>query len=141
MIDLRRVVRADLIGASLEWKPDGDGWRLFSGRRRFGRVIPDAKYPGMWRSPLPGGRLSDMANFAWACNAVLEVALRELEWEAREAATAPPKCPENEGVFSTTASPVRETTSLRGNVAVAASTPNREHNTCETSSDCVRRRR
>jgi len=27
-------VRADLIGASLEWKPDGDGWRLFSGRRR-----------------------------------------------------------------------------------------------------------
>lgn len=57
-------IRADLIGASLEWKPDGDGWRLFSRRRRFGRVIPDAKYPGMWRSPLPGGRLSDMANLA-----------------------------------------------------------------------------
>jgi hypothetical protein len=99
---------ARLIGTSLEWKPDGDDWRLFSGRRRFGRVIPDAKYPGMWRSPLPGGRLSDMANFAWACNAVLEVAVRELEWEAREAATAPSECQENEGVFSATASPVRK---------------------------------
>jgi hypothetical protein len=31
---------ARLIGTSLEWKPDGDGWRLFSGRRCFGRVIP-----------------------------------------------------------------------------------------------------
>jgi hypothetical protein len=106
---------ARLIGSSLEWKPDGDGWRLFSGRRCFGRVIPDVKYPGMWRSPLSGGRLSDMANFAWACNAILEAAIRELEWEA--SAIAPSKCPEKRGVFSTTASPMREPASLGGNGA------------------------
>src|SRR6266571_3740383 len=66
-----------------QWKRDGIGWRLLIGRRRFGRVIPDSKFPGMWRSPLSSGRLSDMANLAWAKNAVFEAACRELEFEQR----------------------------------------------------------
>jgi hypothetical protein len=50
-----------------------------------------------------------MANLAWAKNAVLVAAERELEWEAR-VATAPSKCPEKRGVFGTAASPVVQTT-------------------------------
>jgi hypothetical protein len=39
----------------------------------------------MWRSIMPDG-LSDMANITWAKHAVMEVARRELEWEAKQAA-------------------------------------------------------
>ena len=99
-----------LRGASLIWRPDGADWVLFSGCRRFGRVVPDSKSAGMWRSVLSGGRLSDMANLAWAKNAVLAAAERELEWEDRQrAAIAPPKCPEKRGVFESAASPVAKT--------------------------------
>jgi hypothetical protein len=70
----------------LRWRRDGDGWVLACGRRRFGRVHPDPKWPGMWRSAMPEGRPSDMANLAWAKNAVLVRAERELEWEARHEA-------------------------------------------------------
>jgi len=40
----------------------------------------------MWRSIMPDGRLSDMANISWAKNAVLVMAERELEYEAKVAA-------------------------------------------------------
>jgi hypothetical protein len=91
---------------ALTWRRDGADWLLLAGRRRFGCVIPDSQYPGMWRSRLSGGRLSDMANLAWAKNAVLVAAEREMEYEAR-VAIAPPKCPENRGVFATTRPPMR----------------------------------
>ena len=68
---------------SLTWRKSAKGWRLFAGKRRFGSVIPDSKYPGMWRVPLSDGRLSDMANMSWARNAVLATAVREIEYEAR----------------------------------------------------------
>jgi hypothetical protein len=94
------VSAADLIGASLTWKRAGKGWRLFDGRRRFGEVVPDSNYPGMWRCVLPDGRLSDMANLSWARNATMDAAVRELEFEARHgAATDPLQCPVNGGVF------------------------------------------
>jgi hypothetical protein len=90
------------------WQRDGDAWVLTAGRRRMGRVVPDSKHPGMFRSVMSGGWLSGMANLLWAKDAVLAAAERELEWEARrQAATAPLKRPVNEGVFSATASPVR----------------------------------
>src|SRR5262249_62174324 len=44
------------------WSRDGNGWSLFVERRRFGRVVPDKNYPGMWRSGTPGRRFSDIAN-------------------------------------------------------------------------------
>jgi hypothetical protein len=68
------------------WRRDGNDWVLYAGRRRLGRVWPDSKYPGMWRSTLADGRPSDMANIAWAKNAVLIAAERELEWAARNEA-------------------------------------------------------
>jgi len=80
--------------SGLQWKRDGADWVLFCNHRRMGRVVPDSKYPGMWRSVKPRGRLSDLANLSWAKNAVLVAAERELEWEARDvAAIDPPKCP------------------------------------------------
>ena len=79
-IDLR--VRA----SGLQWKRDGADWVLFCNRRRMGRVVPDSKYPGMWRSVKSNRQLSDMANLSWAKNAVLVAAERELEWEARDIA-------------------------------------------------------
>jgi hypothetical protein len=80
------------------------------GRRRFGRVVPDIRYPDMWRSKLSGGRLSDMANLAWAKNAVLVAAERELEFEDRQrSAIAPSKCPEKRGVFERAAPAVAQT--------------------------------
>ena len=92
---------------TLTWRRDGTGWVLFAGRRRFGRVVADSKYPEMWRSTLSGGRLSDMANLAWAKNAVLAAAERELEWEARQrAAIAASKCPEKRNVFEGSAPPI-----------------------------------
>jgi hypothetical protein len=104
-----RSIRTELTGVGLQWKRSGSNWHLFLGRRRFGRVVPDAKYPGMFRSVLSSGRLSDMANLAWAKNAVLNAAVPELEWEARhDTATDPQKSQQNGAVFRDTASPVRK---------------------------------
>jgi hypothetical protein len=86
------------MSAGLRWHRDGADWVLLAGRRRFGRVVPDGKYPGMWRSVLSGGRLSDMANLAWSKNAVLLAAEREMDWEQRTA-IASPKSQENELAF------------------------------------------
>ena len=89
------------------WRRNGADWVLLAGHRCFGRVVADSKHPGMWRPTLSGGRLGDMANLAWAKNAVLAAAERELEWEARQrAATAPSKCPEKRGVFEGSAPPI-----------------------------------
>jgi hypothetical protein len=63
---------------SLTWRKVGNCWQLFAGKRRFGKIVPDSKHPGMWRCPLSGGRLSDMANLTWARNAVMEAAIREI---------------------------------------------------------------
>jgi hypothetical protein len=84
---------------SLAWRKIGKSWQLFAGKRRFGKVIPDRKHPGMWRAPLSGGRLSDMANLSWARNAVMEAAIREIEWEARQAAITPSNSQQIGGVF------------------------------------------
>jgi hypothetical protein len=90
---------AAVIGAGLHWRRIGSGWRLFDGRRRFGEIIRDRTYPNMWRPVLTGGHVGDMANITWAKHAVLEAAVRELEWEGRRNhATDPSKCPEKRGV-------------------------------------------
>ena len=83
-----------ITGANLRWRRDGSAWVLFHGRRRVGRVIPDAEHAGMWRSTMSGGRLSDMANLTWSKSAVLDAAERELEY------IRPAKSPVNEGRFS-----------------------------------------
>jgi hypothetical protein len=79
--------------------------------------MPDAKYPNMWRSTKALGQLSDLANLSHAKNAVLVVAERELEFEAKlrspssvtsRPATDPSKCSEKRGVFGGLSSLVRQ---------------------------------
>ena len=55
---------------------------------RLGRVVPDSRYPKMYRLVRADGRLSDMANLSWAKDAVLGSAIRDLAWDA---ANRPPK--------------------------------------------------
>jgi hypothetical protein len=109
----------ELIGCDLYWKRDGADWVLHRKRRRMGRVTPDSKYPGMYRIALSGGRLSDTANLSWAKNAVLEAAIRELEYEARDAAPGraidPPKCPEKGGSLP----PIESLVSLSSQAAIS----------------------
>jgi hypothetical protein len=76
-------VEPQLAATDLEWKQHGDEWRLYLDRRAMGRVVRDGKYPAMWRSIMPDGRLSDMANLSWSKNAVLRSAEREIEYTAR----------------------------------------------------------
>jgi hypothetical protein len=105
---------------NLQWKRDGDDWLLCLGRRRFGRVIPDVRWPGMFCSVLSGGRLSDMANLTWSKNALLDAAVRELEWEARrEPATDPQKPQQMRGIFQAQPRPC-------ANRALAMSRPSAE---------------
>src|SRR6266581_7966123 len=54
-----------------QWKRVGAEWRLSHDRRQVGRVVPDSKYPDMWRVKLPGG-LSDMVNLSRARDAARE---------------------------------------------------------------------
>jgi hypothetical protein len=91
----------------LTWRKDRDGWLLTAKGRKFGRVVPDSKYPCMWRPVLSGGRLGDMANLSWCKSVTLDTAVRGLEWKVRECrAQAPSKCPENEGVFLSSSPPI-----------------------------------
>jgi hypothetical protein len=81
----------------LTWRREGADRVLLARRRRFGRVVPDSRYPGMWRSTMSGGGLSGIANLAWSKNAVLLVAERELAYEA---AITPRNTAEKRGVLS-----------------------------------------
>jgi hypothetical protein len=72
------------------WSREGKDWVLKLGRRKLGRVFPDDRYPGLWRSRRADGRLSDMANLSWAKDAVLAVAERDI---------APSKSPAKRTVF------------------------------------------
>lgn len=62
------------------------------------RVVPDDRYPGMWRIAWPDGRLSDMVNLARAKDAAAAIAERGpprldprlFRWLARESAPAAP---------------------------------------------------
>ena len=96
------------LARQLTWRRHKTGWRLFAGRRRFGDVAPDSKYPGMWRSSKSDGRMSDMASISWAKNAVLEEAIRELKWEGRHrSAITPSKSQQIAPVFESKSPPMR----------------------------------
>jgi hypothetical protein len=70
----------NLTPAPLYWASDGDCWVLRLGKRKFGRVFRDDRFPTMWRSLRADSRLSDMASLSWAKSAILEVAERELSY-------------------------------------------------------------
>jgi hypothetical protein len=95
------------LARQLTWRRHKTGWGLFVGRRRFGDVVPDSKYPSMWRSLKSNGRMSDIANLSWAKNSVLEEAIRELEWVARQRrAITPSKSQQIAPVFESKSPPM-----------------------------------
>ena len=74
----------------------------------MGHVVPDDRWPGMYRWVRSDGGLSNMAGLSWTKDFVLAAAVRELEWEVRhKLARDPRKCPENEGSKEAAASPMR----------------------------------
>ena len=93
------------IRSQLKWKRDGADWVLYRRGRRIGRVVPDANYPGMYRSVKSGGRLSDMANLSWSKDAVMSAAIRELEWEGRHQPARHPFKPQQIGGANRPSSP------------------------------------
>jgi hypothetical protein len=70
----------------------------------MGRVVADQKHAGMYRIALPSGRLSDMANVAWAKSHALVAAERELAYEA---ANTPRKPQQKRGSFGVKSAPIR----------------------------------
>ena len=84
---------ADLpLAQRLTWRKTARRWKLYAGNRCFGEVIGDSNTElpqctgesGMWRVALSGGRVSDYANLTWARSAVVEAAIREIEWDSRD---------------------------------------------------------
>jgi hypothetical protein len=58
---------------SLEWR--GDSLYLRGKGKPIVTILPDGKYPNMWRVRLPDGRLTDMVNRTRAKDAALSIAL------------------------------------------------------------------
>ena len=58
----------------LSWK----GNDLCLGRHRVAGIVPDGRWPAMWRVCRPDGSLSDMVNLTRAKDAAVSIALREL---------------------------------------------------------------
>ena len=81
-----------------QWKRVGAEWRLSHDRRQVGRVVPDSKYPDMWRVKLPGG-LSDMVNLSRARDAARERAAQQVE-RLRNAAETEKNIVRNQEEFS-----------------------------------------
>jgi hypothetical protein len=71
----RRIKRMRIIGSrDQQWK----GQELFLGRKRIASVIPDGRYPGMWRVQRSDGSLTDMVNLTSAKEAAMVLALASL---------------------------------------------------------------
>ena len=60
-----------------QWNWKGD-WLYFS-KRKIVRIVPDEKYPNMWRIERPDGKLTDMVNKTRAKDAALSVGLQVLK--------------------------------------------------------------
>jgi hypothetical protein len=62
-----------------EWRQTGQTWELTTAGQTVAQVVPDEKYPGMWRVDLGDDPLSDMVNLTRAKDAALSLADRAIE--------------------------------------------------------------
>jgi hypothetical protein len=88
---------------------DGGDWLLLCNRRRVGRVVPDSRYPKMYRSGRADGRLSDKANLSRVKDAALGAVIRDLAWDTTD---SPRKAQQIGDVFSAPLPPMRQSDSL-----------------------------
>jgi hypothetical protein len=68
-------------------KPPGFAITLAGQRQALVMVVPDAKYPGMWRVQEPDCPVSDMVNFSRAIDAAKHRAMSILNKPAEPSAT------------------------------------------------------
>lgn len=68
------------------WRRVGSDLALYRGnsKKPLLLVVPDAKWPGMFRVRLSSGSLTDFGNLTRAKDAGLAIALRDLNCEAQE---------------------------------------------------------
>jgi hypothetical protein len=93
-------------GAIYRWQPTADGLTLKRSGRVVAEVVPDERYPSMFRVKLHGRSISDMINFARAKDAALRLADQALQTRPRwSIERAPMRC--DEGAATTPASDVR----------------------------------
>ncbi len=61
-----------------QFRPASKTYRLLYGRARrpLATVVPDTRWPDMWRIALPDGQLSDMVNLTRAKEAAVAIAER-----------------------------------------------------------------
>ncbi len=64
-----------------DWRQCKTGYALHAmgHRNAIVHVVPDQRWPGMWRIRHPDGRLSDMANLTWAKDGAKGLAMRLLD--------------------------------------------------------------
>jgi hypothetical protein len=79
-------------GDRLRWRKEGDHLFLYhgSGNRPLVSVVPEPKYPGLFRVRYPSGALSDFVNLTRAKDAAAAFALRRLNSKARESGAERP---------------------------------------------------
>ena len=70
----------------LKWQ--GDKLTIDNRRWSGAQIVPDAKWPKMWRVEYPRGVLSDMANHARAKDAAARMVLANLNTQETRAAAA-----------------------------------------------------
>jgi hypothetical protein len=81
----------------LTWRKEGEHFFLYhrSSRRPLVGVVPDPKYPGMFRVQYPNGELSAFANLTRAKDAAAVFALRGLNSKVQESAAERPTVRQN----------------------------------------------
>src|SRR5689334_11213315 len=97
---------------NLHWRKDGDGLALCRSTKAMVRVVPDDRWPGMWRVRRHDGRLTDMVNLTRAKDAAMCIALADLN--CRETCSEVPYAPAREEAATTLASRPIERTSDAG---------------------------
>ena len=72
--------------ANFEWRGDK---LMLAGRNTGARIIPDAKWPGMWRVEYPPGVVSDMANLTRCKDAAIHIVAGHLNEVRKQPLEAP----------------------------------------------------
>jgi hypothetical protein len=68
-----------------QWQQSGAGWKLMRSGDVVAEVVPDLKYPKMFRIKVPGMAPSDMVNLSRAIDAALSLADALLDGRIRGA--------------------------------------------------------
>jgi hypothetical protein len=92
-------------GAVYQWQRGAEGLELRRSHSVVAEVVPDERYPSMFRVELPGRSISDIVNLARAKDAALRLADHALQTRPRCAVGRPPMR-SDEGAATTLASDV-----------------------------------